>query len=142
MGKGHTKFSVAAGFGNIRTIRKRHDESSLDELIEVIGKAKNSSAVSFMTKTLYSFDDLRKENKDVPTIKKALEIEIVKVNGEPPMMSTKHHEQLQNEVVKHLNRANIQSFWVGVGSASTALDAGADVVQLHGEPTTRKVDLI
>lgn len=77
-------------------------------------------------------------------------VEVVKIDDylrrstvrlEDPMMSTKLHEKLQNEAVKHLNCADIPSFWAGVGSPSTALDVGADVIQRHGEPTAHTVYL-
>lgn len=57
--------------------------TSLSSLLSTIERTKNSEAVNFMEKPLFTFDPLRKMNKDVPAIKKATKIEVVDVSGIP-----------------------------------------------------------
>lgn len=58
MMKGHTRFSVDAGFGNNRTTLKKHDFASLKQLREVIELSKGAKAINFMTKPLYDFEQI------------------------------------------------------------------------------------
>lgn len=58
-----------------------------------------------------------------------------------PGLRYSRREQLQNELVKHLNRSEVPMCLAVVRFPSTPLDPGADVSQRRGEPATRLVDL-
>lgn len=83
MFKGHTIFSINSGFGNNRQALNKYDISSIEQLGEVISTSKNTEAINFMDRQLYDFEELRKSNKDVPSTRKASQIDIAKVNGNP-----------------------------------------------------------
>eukprot|EP00171_Calliarthron_tuberculosum_P021508 IDg21508t1 len=81
-------------FRNNRTTLKKYDVASLSRLMEVLNKTNSTKSVNFMDKPLYNFENLRKQNKDVPQISKAYEIDIVLV-GEVPRVYTK--DKLEEE---------------------------------------------
>ena len=115
MVKGHTRFSVDAGFGNVRSALNKYVSASLKDNMRVIGNIKSEKTVNFMKEQLYSFEELRKLSKDVPNISKACEIDFFLVEGNLRVYVRDEHK---NDVSRHdkgylrkeVHSANIDEF--------------------------------